>query len=268
MLLANKLRPTCARVAAVAALVALNWAAPASASEPLQIQIGGAVQVAPTYEGSQSYRVIGVPVILPGANDDPDKRFQFRGLDHLQWALVSSNGFQFGPLAGYRMGRDQDDGRLLHGLGDIDGGLVGGAFASYRFGALRASISYHHQLTGDETGGVVRLGLDGRHAVSKTVRITGGVGVTWADDDYMQSFFGITAAQALASGRAAYTAEAGLKDVNLNVGTELDLTPQWTLRLNGRYARLTGDAADSPVIESRDQWSGGAAITYKFSIGR
>ncbi len=268
MILMKTLRSASSLLIALPVAMATAWVLPAMASEPMQMQIGGAVQLTPVYEGSQSYRVIGVPVLVPGSSDDPDKRVQFRGLDHLQFALINTNGFQFGPLVGYRMGREEDDGRLLHGLGDIDGGLVAGGFASYRFGALRASLSYHQQLTGDDTGGVLKFGVDGRHSVTNTFRLTGGLGATWADSDYMQSFFGVTAQQALASGHAAYSAEAGIKDVNLNIGSELQLAPQWILRLNGRYARLVGDAADSPVVESRDQWSGGAALTYSFSFSR
>ena len=38
--------------------------------------------------------------------------------------------------------------------------------------------------------------------------------------------------------------------------------------LIGRYARLIGDAADSPIVESENQFYGGAALSYKFSLGR
>lgn len=252
-------------ISAVALVSSGVTAQPAKADQPLAFQAGIAVQVAPTYEGSGDYKILAVPVVFPAGSDDPDDRVQFRGLDHLQFALINANGFQFGPLVGYRFGRDQDDGRLLHGLGDIDGGIVGGAFVSYRLGAIRASMSYHHQLSGDDTGGVVKFGLDTRHKLSPTLELTAAVGATWADDDYMQSFFGVTAAQAVTSGHALYLAEAGIKDVNLNIGSELQLSPQWMLRVNGRYARLVGDASDSPVVESRDQWSGGFSLTYQFS---
>jgi len=252
-------------LSAVAFLSASATVFPAGADQPLAVQAGIAVQVSPAYEGSRDYQLLAIPVVFPAGGNDLDDRVQFRGLDHLQFALISTSGFQFGPLVGYRFGRDQDDGRLLHGLGDIDGGVVGGAFASYRIGAIRASVSYHHQLTGDDTGGVVKFGLDTRHRLSPTLVVTGGLGATWADDDYMQSFFGVSATQALTSGHAVHLAEAGIKDVNLNIGSELQLSPQWMLRINGRYARLVGDASDSSVVESRDQWSGGFALTYQFS---
>lgn len=35
--------------------------------------------------------------------------------------------------------------------------------------------------------------------------------------------------------------------------------------LMGRYARLIGDAADSPVIETENQLYGGVGLSYKFS---
>lgn len=239
--------------------------ATAMAQEPLALQAGILVQVAPKYEGSKSYEVMAFPIVAPAGKASLDDRVQFRGIDHLQFALISTSGFQFGPLVGYRFGRDQDDGRLLNGLGDIDGGFVAGAFASYQFGAIRASVSYHHQLTGDDTGGIIKAGFDTRHAVSPYLTLTGGIGVTWASDDYMQSFFGVTAAQSITSGLAAYQADAGVKDFNLSIGSEMVLSPQWMLSVNGRYARLLGDADNSPVVESRDQWTAGIALTYQFS---
>ena len=41
-----------------------------------------------------------------------------------------------------------------------------------------------------------------------------------------------------------------------------------TLHLLGRYSRLIGDAADSPVIEPENQCYGGTALLYKFRWGR
>ncbi len=48
----------------------------------------------------------------------------------------------------------------------------------------------------------------------------------------------------------------------------IDLNDRWTLMLIGRYAHLIGDAADSPIVETENQFYGGAALSYKFSIGR
>ncbi|MEM7750315.1 MAG: MipA/OmpV family protein, partial [Pseudomonadota bacterium] len=53
--------------------------------------------------------------------------------------------------------------------------------------------------------------------------------------------------------------------VSKDAGVKYKMNERWSLKLNGRYSRLVGDAADSPVIETEDQFSGSANITYKFS---
>jgi len=108
------------------------------------IYAGGMVLVAPKYEGSDDYRVIGVPLVMPDFGNDTGSfgsRIQFRGPDDVRFRLIDQYGFEAGPVAGYRFGRDEDDSETLRGLGDVDGSIVLGGFAAYRFGALRAFAS-------------------------------------------------------------------------------------------------------------------------------
>lgn len=234
------------------------------------VDVGGIVVVTPKYEGSKEYEVFGAPLIFPAGFGD-NSRVKVKGLDHVQFRLFDIQGFEFGPLAGYRTGRDEEDGDRLRGLGDIDGGLVIGGYAAYRFGAFTAQASYHHEVTGDdETGGLVKLGLEAVAQVAPNVKLTGGIGTTFADSDYMQSFFRVTAAQSARSqaGLAQYDTDAGIKDVNFSLTTDVAFAQRWNLKLIGRYSRLVGDAADSPVIETEDQFFGGAALTYRFDWSR
>lgn len=233
---------------------------------PKDWQAGAFVLAAPRYEGAKSYRVIGVPLIAPFGVADGDSRFQFKGPDDLRLRLVSLEGFEIGPVAGWRFGRDEDDGRRLEGLGDIDGGLVAGAYAAYRISGLTASVSYHHQVTGDDTGGLVRFGLEATSRIQPWLTLTGLIGANWASDDYMQSFFGVSADQAARSGLARFDAESGFKDVHLGLTAAIPLDDRWTLRVMGRYTHLVGDAADSPIVERESQLTGGLGLTYRFSI--
>jgi outer membrane scaffolding protein for murein synthesis (MipA/OmpV family) len=68
----------------------------------------------------------------------------------------------------------------------------------------------------------------------------------------MTSFYGVNAAQAVASGLARYAPDAGFKDVSAGSTASIDLTERWTLLLTGRYTHLIGDAADSPIVESEN----------------
>jgi MipA family protein len=230
-------------------------------------QVGGLVYVSPKFEGAKSYQVTGFPFVAPAGFGD-NGIVQIKGADDVRFRVLQFSNFELGPLAGYRFGRDEEDSARLIGTGDIDGGLVLGAFATYRTGPLAFSVSYHHQATGDETGGLVRFGAEAVTRLSPTVKLTTSVGTNYATDDYMTSFFGVNALQSKASGLPVYSPSAGFKDVYIGATAAVDLSDRWTLLLIGRYAHLIGDAADSPIVETESQFYGGAALSYKFSIGR
>ncbi len=84
----------------------------------------------------------------------------------------------------------------------------------------------------------------------------------------MDTYFGVTAAQSRTSlaGLAQYDPQGGFKDVHADLGATVDLTERWILKMGGRYARLIGDAADSPVIETENQFSGIVGLGYKFYL--
>jgi MipA family protein len=261
---------------AAATLLAL---APATASaqsrttDPFDVfgdrwQVGGLVFVSPKFEGARSYQVTGFPFVAPAGFGD-NGVIQFKGMDDVRFRVLQFSGFEFGPVAGYRMGREEDDAARLEGLGDIDGGLILGGFATYRTGPLAFTLSYHHQVTGDDdTGGLVRFGAEYLIRPAAGFKLTASLGANYATDDYMTSYFGVNAAQSGASGLPVYNPEAGFKDVFVGATASIDLTDRWTLLLLGRYSRLVGDAADSPVVETENQFYGGAALSYKFDWGR
>jgi outer membrane scaffolding protein for murein synthesis (MipA/OmpV family) len=84
----------------------------------------------------------------------------------------------------------------------------------------------------------------------------------------MDAFFSVNAQQAARSGFNAYDADAGIKDVYLGLNADIPLSQQWSLKMTGMYSRLIGDAADSPIVESEDQFFGGLGLTYRFSFQR
>lgn len=239
------------------------------AGSSLSLQAGGMAMVAPKYEGAKDYEVIGVPFIAPAGLGETGF-VQFRGPEDLRFRLLQQYGFEAGPLAGWRFEREEDDARRLRGLGDIDGGVVVGGYVAYRAGAFLPFVSYHHQVSGDDTGGVMRFGIEAKAPIWSAVSVTATLGSSWADDDYMDAYFSISGAQSArsAAGLGVYDADAGIKDVYVGLSTDVPLTSDWTLKLSGRYARLVGDAADSPIVESEDQFYAGVGLTYRFSLSR
>src|SRR5262249_20154753 len=143
---------------------------------------------------------------------------QVKGIDDVRLRLFQGGGFEFGPLAGYRFGRDGDDVSNVHGLDDIDGGLVLGGFATYRTGPLAFSVSYHHQVTGDDTGGLVRFGVEHTSRLSPTVKLTTGIGANYATQEYMDAFFAVP---------GTFAPNAGFKDVYVGATASIDLSDRW-----------------------------------------
>jgi MipA family protein len=230
-------------------------------------QVGGGVFVTPKFEGSKSYSVYAFPFVAP-AGVGQDGPVQVKGPDNVQFRLLQLYGFEAGPLLGYRFGRESGDSNRLRGFEDIDGGLVAGGYAGYRAGPVFFSVSYHHQVTGDDTGGLVRFSAEHVVRLNARTKVTASVGTAYASQDYMTSFFGVSAAQSATSGLARYAPDAGFKDVSAGLTASVDLSERWTLLLTGRYTHLIGDAGDSPIVESESQWSGGVGLSYKFNFTR
>ncbi len=267
----------CATSAGLVAAACLS--APSASAAPESVTLGAAAVIKPKYEGSNEHEVIPIPIIIPKFTENPNddsavtavrKRVKFRGLDDIRIRVLGSERFQIGAVTGYITKRDQDDGDLLKGLGDIDGGLVLGAYSAFTFGAFTFDAAVMEKVTGDDAGPEFRLGIETSRQITERVSLGIRVGTTIASEDYMQTYFGVTAAQSGRSraGLPVYTPDGGVKDVFVAVGSTVDLNDRWLLKAGARYGRLLGDAADSPVIETKDQVSGTIGLGYRFSWWR
>ncbi len=241
------------------------------------IAVGAAAVIKPKYEGSNQHEVIPIPIIIPKFADRPDeepspysnvrKRVNFRGLDDIRVRVFGGERFQVGAVTGYITKRDQDDGDLLRGLGDIDGGLVLGAYSAFRLGAFTFDAALLDKVTGDEAGLQYRFGVETTQQVTERLRLGVRIGTTIASQDFMQTYFGVTPAQSFRSraGLPVYTPDAGVKDVFVSVGASMDLSERWLLKAGARYGRLVDEAADSPVVQTADQVSGTVGLAYRFN---
>ena len=260
-------------VCGIAAVVSVASAGLAAADENagLKLQAGGFVGIAPQYEGSKDYRVIGAPIIAPAGDGGMDSGIiQFRGPDDLRLRVINFNGFEAGPLGGWRFARNQDDSDRLLGLGDVDGGLVLGGYAAYHIGPLMPFVSYHHDVSSNnDTGGVLRFGTEAKANMGQGLWVTAKVGASYADQNYMDAYFSVTPAQSAASvaGLKVFDAQSGIKDVYFGLSGDVPITQDWSFKWAGTYARLLGDAADSPIVETKNQFSGGVGLTYSFNSG-
>ncbi|WP_114391524.1 MipA/OmpV family protein [Oleisolibacter albus] len=226
-------------------------------------QIGIMGMVAPDYEGSDHHDIKPRPYV-----DITYGKYLFFNYRGLGANLLTEGPLTAGVAVNYHGGRDQDDNRALRGLGDIDPTAVGTIFTAYQIGAVTLSADIQGDLLGEGYDGVTAsLSAQYRFSPAKDMMLIAGPSMTWASDNYMQSYFGIDAKQSTRSGRPVYKADAGVKDVGVSLIGLYQITGHWGLTCMLGYKRLLGDAADSPLVDqdgTADQIYGALGLSYRF----
>lgn len=252
---------------AAVALVPAWSAAYAQDSGDLRVRVGLGAQARPDFIGADSTEVapLGRFNIARGTNE-----FKFSAPDYsFGIPLVSSGGFSFGPAANLASGRKNSD--LDVPVGKVKTTIEAGAFASYELPDsfyLRAEVlkglGGHDGVVG--TVGADKIWRDGDRYVFSI-----GPRVLFSDSRYQRAYFGVTPAAALASGLPAYRPSGGIHGVAAAAGMSYQFDPRWGVFGYGRYERLVGDAAKSPIVRelgSRNQLSGGLGLSYTFTMKR
>lgn len=227
------------------ALLLGGTAAPALA----QNYIGAAAVMAPEYEGADEMHYLPIPLIRYETEHfflSPRAGLPALGVKWSGEAPITAGLFLSAGL-----GRDADDARILRGLDDIDDHLVYGAFLAWEPGRFSLSAAYRRAAESGY-GAVVDLRAGYRIVQRERDVVTLGANAEWADDDHMQTWFGITPEQSARSeaGLPVYVAGSGVKSAGLSASWLHRFSDsRWALVTAAGASRLLGDARDSPVVE-------------------
>lgn len=224
-----------------------------------RLSLGVAMAVAPEFEGSKDYEFHVLPVL------EYDQGFFFLStVDGAGLRVLNGPALQAGPLVKYRAGRDQDDSDSLKGMGDVDGGAEAGLFANWQISEpVGLKLEIMHGL-GKAKGFTADLGLDYSTGLTENLSLGLGLETRYADSDYNREYFGVSERQSLKSGYKAYNPGGGIKHVAAKASLAYDMTDSLQLGVFGEYKRLTGPAADSPLVKkgSANQFTSGMAFTW------
>jgi outer membrane protein len=253
----------------IAASVVLASAPVAEASAQLvgtyRVRVGLGAQLRPEYLGSDQREWAPAPRFSVAKGDQP---FGFGAPDDsFGIRLIRSGDFSAGPAVKLRSGRTDSNVGLP--LGKVGRSAEIGAFAqhevskSFRLrGEVLKAVSGHEGLVGS-------LGADYVNRDGDKHLFSIGPRVRLADSKFHEAFFGVTAQAAVATSLPAYRPGGGVYAVGLTSSANVALSKDWGLFGYGRYDRLVGDAARSPVVRdigSRNQFSVGAGVTYTLRI--
>ncbi|MCC1494243.1 MipA/OmpV family protein [Cognatishimia sp. F0-27] len=238
----------------LATMISVTLGGSASAEErSLSFELGLGARVAPTYEGSDTYQT------SPSFGG---------GLEALSLGAISIEpgddlGFGFAPSFRVLSERTADDDKALTGIDDVDLAFELGAKVSYRWDGAEAFAALRKGVTGHD-GLVMDFGADVIMTPGTRTELRFGPRMSWADDAYMDTYFSVPAGATLRQ----YDAEGGLRSYGLEMSMRYDMSDVWAVEGTLGYDRLTGSAADSPIVDagSRDQGSVGIQIIRTFNL--
>jgi len=230
------------------------------------INLAAGAAMEPTFKGSDRYRAIPIPLVIIRWHD-----LVSVGQDGLNIYWHDDN-LRVGGGVTYDGGRSDHatngilgggDNRLM-GMGDVDGSVGFRAFASYKVGPAFLDSSVIKYIGPQNKGILVNLGASAPWALAKQFIIRPHIGVTWADDNYMRTFFGVSPLQASQSIFPQFNAAAGVEDVNGGLTLVYLLTSHWFLGADASATHYLANAANSPITISDTNTMVAAVVGYHF----
>jgi outer membrane scaffolding protein for murein synthesis (MipA/OmpV family) len=216
--------------------------------------LGAAAEVQPIYDGASIYKGNGGPTIDVHFRDIA---FLSTG-EGLGYNFLRGDHYQVGLGLTYDLGRkEEDDPANLHGMGDIPAAPVAKMYASVVLSKkfpliLRVAA---RQFLGGAQGAVgdaaVYVPLPGS---SKTFVMFAGPSITLATRHYMQTLYGVSPEQSMASGHPVYEiSHAATTNAGVGFSATKFFGAHWLLNLDAAISQIRGPPAHSPLVEERTQ---------------
>lgn len=231
------------------------------------LMIGAGGEYKPDFEGSKHALFSPVPIFSLHRAGTAE---QFHGpRDGASIAVVDYGVFQAGPTAKFVSKRKASSYSELHGLGDVNAAFEFGGFVQYfpvdwlrLRNEIRQGFGGHHGVVSD-------FSADFIIPVARGVTVSAGPRFTWESTKATSPYFGINAAQAMATGLSVFDAKGGAHSAGAGAQVSYRIDSHWEVHSYVEYERLLGDAAKSPLVTVRgsvNQTSVGVGASYSFDF--
>ncbi|WAM53128.1 MipA/OmpV family protein [Vreelandella venusta] len=243
-----------------AAFISIAFAAPAL-GDSWEGSIGAGVTYSPDYLGSDDYETQAWPVLNLTYGD----QLSINVRDGIEWHAIRSGNWTASPFIGYTFGRDNKGD--ISRFEKVDEGATLGLRISYQQGFWRYSVAGSTPVSGDVEGAKFSANAVMRMPVSERTFFTLSPSVTYSNEKWTESLFGVSMQDSVRSGVAAYNPDSGYWRMGVNASLSYFLTPEWTATGFVGATHLTGSAADSPIVdELGSDWQAltGVSLSYRF----
>jgi outer membrane scaffolding protein for murein synthesis (MipA/OmpV family) len=221
--------------------------------------IGAGVSYAPRYDGDAENQLRIVPLLDINYNKDSFFISVRRGIG---FNFSKVKYFQYGVSVLLGQARSEHADERLYGMGNIDYYPEGNLFFSARLGVL----SFSGNVASSNYGTHANFGSNLVIPIGSANNFRLGSTVIWGDSIYNQTYFGVTTAQATASGNllTPYSPAAGKVMTTLNASWTHNFNKSWFSTFDLGYKRLEGSAQLSPLNQRTSMLGETVMLGYHF----
>lgn len=239
------------------------------------------VQLVPSFHLPKDVNFAAGAIVLniPKYSGADDRRFALYPMFDAQWKngafLSARNGLgynfskdpalTYGVRLSWHAARDESRSIKLKGLGDVTSAIEPGAFLNFNLSpnfSLNSSLRYGSGI--DHNGVQISFGGSATTALNNQHRLSANLAATWSNSNYMQSYYGVNAQQAINSAYNQYTPSAGISEVKLATSWHWNIDSNWSLTTGASVSRLTGDAGRSPFVFNKSPVTFFSTANYRF----
>ena len=153
------------------------------------VSVGGGIGFAPDYEGSKDYKAVPVP--MADVKFDNGMFMKLFGLN-LRANLLPNKNWQLGPVVNYRGPREDVENNAVDDMKDVDGTSELGVFGGFVYQKWFVSVELLSDMGDAHDGWYSKLKGGYNCVVNESWVVSIGASATYADDDYMQTYFGVS----------------------------------------------------------------------------
>jgi outer membrane protein len=226
--------------------------------------IGGGIGIKPDYEGSSDYEMVPLPA--GSARFSNGMYIQLMGLN-LRANVLPNDMWRLGPVYNYRPERSDVENNKVDKMKNISDANELGIFGGFEWNHWFVFLDVLADTGNAYDGWYATLKGGYNWVIDSAWMLSMGAHATYANDDYMDTYFGVSASDAARSGLDPYNADGGMKDYGIDLGLNWNFASSWALRGVASISQLVGDADnDSPVVDegSETQFFGGVLVLFKF----
>ena len=233
-----------------------------------ELTLGGGVDVA-YYSGSDKSRVT-TALVLDYAMANGLFVSTTRGLGYGNNIVK----FNYSAALSYRAGRKDRDvdsdsinggSDYLRGMGDIKGSAIGVPTLGYGVTDwLNVQLQAEVPLSERDNGTALHFGIVSPLYKSAKNSVTLALTGSWGTSKYMQTYYGVSASQSVASGFTRYDAGSGIYAWSTNIDWTYKVNQDWSVITEAGFTQLTGDARNSPIVQREASPTGSLKVTYRF----